>query len=281
MVTIIDERQDATEDEARIIEVRDKARKAVEEAGRIAMTYFRQRFDHWEKSPGQIVTDADIAVDSFLREALTGDGSGDGWLSEETPDDRRRLEQRRVWVVDPIDGTRSFAAGLPEFTISVGLLIDGHPVLGFVLNPANGDFFEATAGQGATLNGRLLQATRRQSLEGASIVVSSSENKRRHFADYMPGANLTTIGSLAYKLCLVAAGRYDGYLTWRRTHDWDIAAAVLVLEEAGALISTPDGRPILLNRAEPWHEGVVAGGPALHQAVLATTAKAYGLLRGH
>ncbi|WP_165769409.1 inositol monophosphatase family protein [Arboricoccus pini] len=280
-MTIIDEGRDRSKDGVEINRVKDKARLAVQDAGRIAMTYFRQRFDHWEKSPGQIVTDADIAIDRFLHEALVDEANGDGWLSEETPDDHKRLDRRRVWVVDPIDGTRSFAAGLPEFTISVGLLVDGHPVLGFVFNPANGDFFEATAGQGAKLNGRPLHATWRQSLEGANIVVSSSENKSRHFADYMPGANLTTIGSLAYKLCLVAAGRYDGYLTWRRTHDWDIAAAVLVLEEAGGLISTPDGQPILLNRAEPWHEGLIAGGPALHQAVLDTTAKAYGHLRGH
>lgn len=265
---------ESTERDA-LIDRKSHARQAVLEAGRIARTYYRQPFERWEKSPGQIVTDADLAIDVFLKKALVGEFPEDGWLSEESPDDLDRLGRQRVWVVDPIDGTRSFALGLPEFTISVGLIEDGQPVLGFVFNPITGDFFEAEAGHGATLNGRLIRATTRQALEGASIVVSSFENKRRHFADYMPGAELTTIGSLALKLCLVASSRYDGYLTWRRTHDWDIAAAVLVLREAGARITAPDGRPVLLNQRQPWHEGIIAGGPAMHGAILKTTAEAH------
>jgi myo-inositol-1(or 4)-monophosphatase len=247
------------------------SRRAVIEAGRIAMRYFRQKHARWEKGPGQIVTEADLAVDRFLHAELRRDPGTDGWLSEETEDDRLRLERRRVWVVDPIDGTRSFAEGTPEFTISVALLVNDRPVLGFVLNPAKEELFEARAGEGAWLNGRPLRATSAASLQGARIVASKFESRRRNFAGLIPSAELSNIGSLAYKLALVAAGRYDGYISWRRTHDWDIAAAVLLLAEAGAVISDAEGGPIRLNRPEPRHAGLLAAGPTLHAALLAAT----------
>lgn len=247
------------------------ARAAVVEAGRIAMRYFRQKHDRWEKGPGQIVTEADVAIDRFLHAELLRDPATDGWLSEETEDDRLRLERRRVWVVDPIDGTRSFAEGTPEFTISVGLLVNDQPVLGFVLNPAKVELFEARRGEGAFLNGRPIRVTGARALEGARIVASKFESRRRNFAALLPRAELSNIGSLAYKLALVAAGRFDGYLSWRRTHDWDIAAAVLLLAEAGGVITDADGAPIRLNRPEPRHPGLIAAGPALHAALLAAT----------
>jgi myo-inositol-1(or 4)-monophosphatase len=253
-----------------------RARDAVVEAGRIAMRFFRQKHERWEKSPGQVVTEADIAVDRFLHAELRrGHAAGDGWLSEETEDDRVRLERRRVWVVDPIDGTRSFAEGTPEFTISVALLVDGAPALGFVLNPATSEMFEASRGGGARLNGARLRASPAAGLRGATIVASRFESRRRDFARLIPAAQLTSIGSLAYKLALVAAGRFDGYISWRRTHDWDIAAAVLLLAEAGALATDAAGGPIRLNRPEPRHQGVLAAGPPLHRELLAATGPAH------
>jgi myo-inositol-1(or 4)-monophosphatase len=250
-------------------------RAAVVEAGRIAMRFFRQKHERWEKGPGQIVTEADLAIDRFLHARLRHDHATDGWLSEETEDDRLRLERRRVWVVDPIDGTRSFAEGTPEFTICVGLLLDGVPVLGFVFNPATEEMFEARRGEGAFLNGKRLHASAAAGLEGARIVASKFESRRRNFASLIPRTQLTGIGSLAYKLALVACGRFDGYLSWRRTHDWDIAAAVLLLEEAGAVITDADGGPIRLNQPEPRHPGLVAAGPALHGPLLAATRQGY------
>ncbi len=248
-----------------------RARAAVNEAGRIAMRFFRQEHKRWEKGPGQIVTEADIAIDRFLHAELRRDHATDGWLSEETEDDSIRLERRRVWVVDPIDGTRSFAEGTPEFTISVALLVNDLPVLGFVLNPAKAELFEARRGGGAVLNGRPLRASTATALEGARIVASKFESRRRNFASFMPRAELSALGSLAYKLALVAAGRFDGYLSWRRSHDWDIAAAALLLAEAGAVLTDADGKPIRLNRPEPRHAGLVAAGPPLHAALLAAT----------
>jgi myo-inositol-1(or 4)-monophosphatase len=221
------------------------------------------------------VTEADIAIDRFLHAELRRDHATDGWLSEETEDDRVRLERRRVWVVDPIDGTCSFAEGVAEFTICVGLLQDGEPVLGFVLNPATEELFEARLGDGAFLNGAGLRASPARDLAGARIVASKFESRRRGFADLVPTSGLSSLGSLAYKLALVAAGRYDGYLSWRRTHDWDIAAAVLLLTEAGAVMTDAAGGPIRLNRPDPTHQGLLAAGAALHPRLLAATSAAH------
>lgn len=249
----------------------EHARSAVVEAGRIAMRFFRQKYERWEKSPGQIVTEADLAVDRYLHAELRRDHATDGWLSEETEDDRVRLQRRRVWVVDPIDGTRSFAEGVAEFTISVALLIDDRAVLGFVLNPATDEMFEARLGHGTYLNGVRVQTTHMHELHDARIVASKFETRNRNFKSLIPNARMSSLGSLAYKLALVAAGRFDGYLSWRRTHDWDIAAAVLLLAEAGGVLTDAGGGPIHLNRPDPIHQGLLAAGAGLHPALLAAT----------
>ena len=254
------------------------ARAAVLEAGRLAMSWFGGDHGSWEKGPGQVVTDADLAVDRFLKRTLADLAPDAGWLSEETADDGSRLTARRVWIVDPLDGTRSFAAAIPEFTVCVGLLEAGRPVLGFVLNPATGELFEARAGQGATLAGRPIAARAAAGLAGARIVVSRDENRRRDFARFLPDAELDTIGSLALKLCLVAAGRFDGYLSWRRAHDWDIAAAALILEEAGALLTDPRGATVRFDGVQPVRRGLVAATPALHAAMLEATRPAFEAL---
>jgi myo-inositol-1(or 4)-monophosphatase len=239
-------------------------RAAVEAAGGIALGYFRGTHRRWEKGPGQIVTEADIAVDRHLREALHSLVPEAGWLSEESVDDGSRLTRRRVWVVDPIDGTRSFAAGKPEFTICVALVEDGRPVLGLVLNPATGELFRATAGGGACLGDRPIRAHDPAGIAGARIGISSTERHRDALAAALPGAESIAIGSLAYKLALIAAGRLDGYVSRRRAHDWDIAAAQLVMIEAGAVLTDAAGGGITYAQPEPWRQGLIAAGPGLH-----------------
>ena len=253
----------------------DLARTAVAEAGSIAMRHFRQNFERWEKSPGQIVTEADLAVDEAIKARLLGARPADGWLSEETPDGSDRLARERVWVVDPIDGTRSFAAGVAEFTISIALVREGRPVLGVLLNPATGDLFEAVSGKGARRNGETMTASRRADLEGARILCSSSENRRRRFDRLLPRCEVASIGSLALKLAVAATGAQDGYLTWRRTHDWDVAAAALIIEEAGGRIGDASGAPLRFNAALPWHEGILAAGAGLYGSLLEATAAAH------
>ncbi len=244
------------------------ARNAVAEAGRIAMRHFEQETRSWQKGPGQILTDADLEIDCFLRDALLDEAGEEAWLSEETEDDGSRLARSRVWVVDPIDGTRSFAERKPEFAICVALLEHNEPLFGFVFNPAKDEFFEGRRGYGAQCNGLGLLASQVTTMNEASIVVSQGENRRRRFGDMLPCASISTIGSLAYKLVLVAASRFDGYLSWRRSHDWDIAAAHLILSEAGGLLSDADGIAIRYNCNDLRHEGLAAAGRFLHPSLV-------------
>lgn len=240
-------------------------RRAVLDAGAIAMAAFGRGGRSWEKAPGQILTETDLAVDRALQASLGRIFASAAWLSEETADDGLRHERRHVWVVDPIDGTRSFAAGRPEFTISVALVEGERPVLACLLNPATGECFEARAGGGATLNAHQLRVTEPAAAERARIVLSSGERKSRDFQSFFPQATVSTIGSLAYKMALVAAGRFDAYFSWRSSHDWDIAAALLILEEAGGRATDRSGATLTLNRPQPTHRGLIAASPVLHE----------------
>jgi myo-inositol-1(or 4)-monophosphatase len=244
-------------------------RSATCEAGRIALRHFRGTHQHWEKSPGQIVTEVDLAIDAHLRRRLLALRPGAGWLSEETLDDGTRLTRAEVWVVDPIDGTRAFAAGDPEFTICVGLLVAGRPALAVVLNPATGELFEARAGAGARLNNRPITVSPVDRLAGARIGISRTERRRAELLAALPEAQPLTIGSLAYKLALTAAGRLDGYVSLRRAHDWDLAAAELILTEAGGVVSDALGEPISYLQPEPWRRGLVAAPARLHPQLCA------------
>lgn len=244
-------------------------RSAAREAGRIALRHFRGGHRHWEKSPGQIVTEADLAIDAHLRRRLLALRPGAGWLSEETVDDGTRLTRAEVWVVDPIDGTRAFAAGEPEFTICVGLLVAGRPALAVVLNPATDELFEARAGAGARLNDTPITVSPVARLAGARIGVSRTERRRAELLAALPEARPLTIGSLAYKLSLTAAGRLDGYVSLRRAHDWDLAAAELILTEAGGIVSDALGEPVSYLQQEPWRRGLVAAPATLHPQLCA------------
>jgi myo-inositol-1(or 4)-monophosphatase len=244
-------------------------RRAVTAAGDLALEHFQTGAEAWQKAPGQLVTEADLAVDRVLHDVLIGARPDDGWLSEERPDDGSRHRRRRVWMVDPIDGTRAFAAGKPEFTISVALVVEGAPLLGAVLNPASGEHFEAQLGAGALLNGARMRISEQRALAGARLLSSRTEMERRNWPTLMPEADFTPMSSLAYKLALVAAGRFDGLISLRASHDWDLAAAVILISEAGGRLSGADGSPLTLNRAEPRHDGLAAAGTtALHRALV-------------
>jgi myo-inositol-1(or 4)-monophosphatase len=244
-------------------------RAALAAAGDLALCHFRAGGERWFKGPGQVVTAADIEVDRLLHERLTGAFPDDAWLSEERADDRARLQRRRVWVVDPIDGTRAFAGGLPEFALSVALLVDDVPVLGVVANPATGEWFEAERGRGAWQGDVRLRASTHERLDGARLLSSRTEMRKRNWPALMPEARFTDLSSLAYKLALVAAGRFDGLISRRASHDWDLAAAHLLIAEAGGVLTGSDGADLALNRPEPRHPGLAAAGTqALHRALL-------------
>jgi myo-inositol-1(or 4)-monophosphatase len=238
-------------------------------AGEVALRHFSAPGRHWFKGPGQVLTAADLEIDRLLHETLTGAFPADGWLSEERADDRSCLHRRRVWVVDPIDGTRAFANGLPEFAISVALLRDGAPVLGAVYNPATAERFEAERGCGAWCDGVRLGVSAHEALHGARLLSSRTEMRRRNWPALMPEAVFTDLSSLAYKLALVAAGRFDGLISLRTSYDWDLAAAQLLIEEGGGRLTGADGAALALNRPDPRHPGLAAAGTErLHRELL-------------
>ena len=207
---------------------------------------------------GDPVTAVDLAVDAVLRRALPREG--EGWLSEETADDRSRLACRRVWIVDPLDGTREFVQGIPEWCISIGLVEEGRPVAAGIANPATGDCVVGSAETGVLLNGQPARVSSRASLEGATVLASRSEVRKGQWGRFQGGPfRVVPMGSVALKLALVAAGRYDATWTLAPKHEWDVAGGAALVLAAGGDVRTPDGAPLVFNQAKPWLAGLVAG----------------------
>lgn len=212
------------------------------------------------------VTEADTQVDALLKSLLPQEG--EGWLSEETEDDLSRLEKSRVWVVDPLDGTREFVQGIPEWCVSVGLVVDGQPVAGGICNPATGETILGARDAGVTLNGAPARVTSRRELAGARVLASRSEVKRGEWEGYRPGAfKMEAMGSVAYKLGLVAAGLADATWTLTPKHEWDVAAGVALVLAAGGTIVAGSPEEERFNRRKPKLSRLVATSPALLPAV--------------
>ncbi len=246
----------------------DAARAAAD----VVRSYIGRNLDVRHKSPNQPLTEADLAADRLLRERLGSARPEYGWLSEETADSPDRLGRRSVWIVDPIDGTRSFIAGRPEFSISVGLAVDGVPRAGVIVNPATREMFHAVRGGGAYWreeNGGEPHRLRAEPRPGAELVASRSDVKARWLQEIGRGWTLRPLGSTAYKLALVAAGRAAGYITRGRRSEWDLCAGVLLVEEAGGRITDASGAPIPFNRRDTDVEGVIAAPQGLHAQLLA------------
>jgi len=243
--------------------------EAVREAGRIALTFYQTKLKTWMKDGDSIVTEADIAVNDHLQRALAQTRPAYGWLSEETEDDALRLGRARVWVVDPIDGTRAFAKGKPHFTISVALVEDGRPVLAALFNPATDEFFEAEAGKGATLNGAPIRVGHRSEIAGARMAAFAPMFKHPAWTESWPEMEFVDRNSVAYRIALVASNEVDAAMALNTKNDWDIAAADLILTEAGGRFTTHDGRLFVYNREVPRHRSLIAAGPELYEALFA------------
>ena len=239
-------------------------------AGQAVMRYYNDSYSVRDKSPDNPVTDADLAADSLLKERLRQLIPEAGWLSEETTDSRTRLEKRLVWVVDPVDGTKEFVLGIPEFSISVALVEDGVPIIGVIFNPALGELFASLRGHGIKLNGHPVRVSDRTQLEGARIDASRSERKRGEFKPFEGLLQIQTMGSIAFKLARVSAGLVDA--TWSRgpKNEWDICAGVCLIEEAGGRIVDLDNEPLTFNRPYPKVNGIIATNGLLHDQVIAS-----------
>lgn len=222
------------------------------------------RVDH--KPGAGPVTEADRAVNELLLRLLPDDD--EGWLSEESRDDAARLRRRRVWAVDPLDGTREFVAGIPEWCVSVGLLEDGRPVAGGVANPATGEVFLGSLDTGVTYNGRPARVSERRGLDGAVVLASRSEFDRGEWERFRGAAfKVRPVGSVAYKLALVAAGLADATWTLVPKHEWDVAAGAALVLAGGGCVHARDWSVPAFNQPQPRLTGLIAHPPALLPAV--------------
>jgi myo-inositol-1(or 4)-monophosphatase len=243
-------------------EYADAVAEAAAEAGALAMRRWRTGFRRWEKAPGHPVCDVDLEIDALLRDRLSALDAQAGWLSEETVDNADRLAKRRVWVVDPIDGTRDYLRGREGWAVSVALVEDGQPVIAVLDCPPRAAVFRAEAGQGATLNGAPIRAAIRTELPGARVPTEALPKADRDLVTvYRPNA-------IALRIAMVACGEADLVATLRWGHEWDIAAAVLIAREAGAEVTDALGQPLAFNTRSAEAFGVLVTAQGLHGAAL-------------
>jgi len=241
---------------------------AVREAGALAGRAREGSPKSWSKHGGSPVSEADIAVDNFLRERLMQLAPDCGWLSEETEDDLARMHARRIWVVDPIDGTRAYLSGRNDWSISVALVENGRPVVAAIFAPVEDAFYAATAGTQTALNGVAVTANPGASLQGIKAAGPKPmlERLARHAPDLVMEPK---VFSLALRLTRVAAGTLDLAFASTNSHDWDLAAADLLVHQAGGALTTFAGQTLIYNRADPLHGALVAAGQSRHEAFLA------------
>jgi myo-inositol-1(or 4)-monophosphatase len=237
-------------------------------AGVEVMKWFRTDLEVILKSPDQPVTKADLASDAILKRMLMDPRPEYGWLSEETADTVDRLSRDYVWMVDPIDGTRSFIAGRLEFTISIGLAYKGVPVLGVVFNPSTDELYTAIAGAGAYAGERRLEVAGGR--ERSVLVASRSDIKQGHFGSFTNEFDVRGLGSTAYKLCKVAEGAVDAFLSKGPKGEWDLCGGDLIVREAGGVITDLKGERLRFNQPVPHITGVVAARADVHAAILRT-----------
>lgn len=233
-------------------------RRAVRDAGeaiqRIADAHYATAVTQADRT---VVTKADLEADRILQEALRGAFPEYGWLSEETRDDAGRFACRRVWIVDPMDGTREFVMRNPEYVVSVALVEDGVPVLGVIYNPLTRDLYEAVQGGGARLNGEPVRCD--HAMKGKPVVeVSRSDIEKGRFAAFEFDLNMCPCGSIAYKLARLASGKADATLSVTPKNEWDIAAGVVLVIESGGHVTDLAGQPYAFNQKDTLVDGVIA-----------------------
>src|SRR5438874_1789355 len=218
-------------------EILERIASALEAARQVLNRFTAGAIEAEYKAGHDPVTEADKSVDAVLRKELLR--NGEGWLSEESVDDLARLNANRVWIVDPLDGTREFVAGIPEFCVSVAMVEDGHPIAGGICNPATNEIFLGGVDSGVSYNGKPVQVSRRASLNGAAVLASRSEVKRGEWKQFENAPfTIRPMGSVAYKLALVSAGLADATFTLTPKHEWDVAAGAALVESAEGFVRT-------------------------------------------
>ncbi len=243
-------------------------KEAVREAGELARSMFGTELRKWTKGASSPVSEADMAVNALLERRLRSATPDYGWLSEESADDRERLGRSRVWIVDPIDGTRSYLGGRNDWCVSVALIEHGAPILAAVHVPVSEEFFFAARGSGTTLNEQPVRVAPGRELE-FSRVAGPKPLVERLAPDSARIELHPRIGSLALRLCRVAHGGLDAAFAGGQSRDWDLAAAHLIVQEAGGKMTALSGEAILYNRPEVVHGVLVAAGRDRHADIVA------------
>ncbi len=240
-------------------------------ASELAHDLFRRGVKSWKKEDHTPLTEADIAVNQLLQDRLCSARPEYGWLSEETSDDRCRMDCARVWIVDPIDGTKGFVKGNDQWCISAALVEKGKPLLGVIINPVTSETFVATEGVGAFRNGSKLRSNRRENVSGCTLVMHHNIVKSDRWTKPWPDINLSMWNSMALRLCRVATGEADGAVAISGKSDWDLAAADLIVQEAGGSVTDLNGTRMRYNGAETVHRGIVGADAEFHRQLLSHT----------
>jgi len=236
--------------------------EALQEADRAISPFVSGQVEVQFKSGDDPVTEADRVANQVLHDMLVREG--EGWLSEESAEDFGRLEKKRVWIVDPLDGTREFAAGIPEWCISIGLVEEGRAIAGGIRNPATQETFLGSIERGLIYNGRAANCSGAKTLDSATVLASRSEVKRGEWKEFENRQfTVKPMGSVAYKLARVAAGLADATWTLCPKHEWDVAAGVALIEAAGGFAGKLDGTPLVFNNADCLLPNLIAGGAGL------------------
>jgi myo-inositol-1(or 4)-monophosphatase len=245
-------------DDLKLLEV------AVRAAGDIARKFYGGDYKRWSKEGGSPVTEADLAVNTYLCETLTAARPDYGWLSEESADDPARLSRRDVFVVDPIDGTVAFLKNRPHFTICAAVVTDGVPICGAIYNPISEELYTARRGQGARRNGQPIHASGRTGLEGCAMLGDRTQLTLPPW----PTMHVQNRNSVAYRVMLVADGSADASVSLTAKRDWDLAAADVILHEAGGRLTDAKGKSLRYNGPVTIQPSLVAAGPELHTEII-------------
>jgi len=244
----------------------DAVISAVRKAGAAIIRIADEQYKVAEKAADrEVLTAADLEADRILREALTGEFPDYGWLSEETKGQKGQLEHERVWIVDPLDGTREFVMRNPEYVVSVALVEAGEPILGVIYNPNTDELFETVVGNGVRLNGQSVSLSRKPG-EKAVVEVSRSDIAKGIFAGLEDAVELRPCGSIAYKLARLSAGMADSVLSLTPKNEWDIAAGVILIKEAGGIVRDKSNDEFIFNRGQLLN-GVIAASKEAYNIV--------------
>ena len=241
--------------------------RAAHAAGELALKYFHEKSEWWDKSPGNPVGIADLEIDAYLKDRLLGARPGDGWLSEETADTHVRLGKDRVWIIDSIDGTRDFVRGRTGWAVSVALVEHGQVTVSALAAPARGLLFAALRGHGAQCNGKRLRVSTLSTLAGIRLPIDLANMTASFWPEPWPGQATEKPNSLALRMAKIASNEADAWLEGRTISEWDIAASALILTEAGGVVTDRAGTALSFNKPDPVFHGVAAANPALHHVV--------------